>query len=102
MISGTYRGKLPKRWQITGEPPRDSSGQRRKQMVECKVLSCPKNIPVARILINDRLNNLTADQWYEADASRKQKLQREVEDLSVQHEMPSAYTSMVAYEENDT
>lgn len=51
-------------------------------------------IPVSKVFLKQRLDMLTAQAWLEQSA----ELQREIVDLSCTEMVPSAYTSMVAFE----
>jgi hypothetical protein len=88
-ISGSFTGSMPTSLTLRGV---DGTGQPVCLTVEARKTEI---IPVGKVLIKQRLDLLTSQAWLHPD--RKQ-LENEVVELSCASSMPSAYTTMMAYE----
>jgi hypothetical protein len=87
-IAGRYAGKFPDEVKITGQQADKKEYSMTIQPRSSEV------IPVNKVFIKQRLDLLTARSWLEESKS----LQEQIVDISCTESMPSAYTTMVAYE----
>jgi len=93
LVAGKYRThlKFPDRITIRGTLPDG-------RMIAMDVLTMVNPlIPVNKVFLKQRLDLLTARAWLE----ESKEIEAEVVRISVEESMPSAYTSMVAYEVSD-
>ena len=71
----------------------DPDGELHK--IESKVI-IRDDLPVDKIFVKQQIDLLTAQAWFK----QNKKLEKEVIDISVEHSLPSQYTSLVSYEAN--
>ena len=91
-ISGEYRGSLNGSFTLSGLK---SDGSIFSFPI---VIRSNANVPVKRVLIQQQIDLLTAKAWLE----QSREVENQVVELSCDEGMPSAYTTMVAYETTKT
>lgn len=87
LISGTYQGTFPATVILSG---RNGEGKYTQQIT---VMENPE-IPVRKVFLKQQLDILTANEWLLQDDDLKQEIVK----ISIEHNMPSAHTQMIAYE----
>ncbi len=87
-IAGHYTGKFPPTIKLTGTLP---DGKQFEMIVPSRTSDV---IPVSKVFLKQRIDLLTARSWLDQDLA----IQQAVVDLSCQESMPSAYTTMIAFE----
>jgi len=91
-ISGYYTGTFPASIELIGQTP---DGKDFKVEVKTRTSDV---IPVKKVFIKQRIDLLTARSWL---SQTDKALERRVVELSCYESMPSAYTTMVAYETSE-
>jgi len=84
----TVSGKPPKNVMIQGFDPNQD-----KQEIIANVQETP-HLPVEKIFVKEKIDLLTAQAWFADD----KKIEQQVIQASVQHSIPSQYTSLIAFE----
>lgn len=90
-VSGRYKGEFPQEVYLTGKK---ANGEMERLIIRPRVSDV---IPVFKVFVKQRLDLLTARAWLE----QNQEIENMVVDISCQQSIPSAYTTMVAYETTD-
>jgi len=88
VVAGKYSGQFPASITVNGIMPDG------KTFTKTIMTSKSAAIPVDRVFAKSQIDDLTAKFWETED----QKIQERIIELSVQQSMPSAYTTVVAYE----
>mmetsp|Transcript_10024 Transcript_10024/g.16128 ORF Transcript_10024/g.16128 Transcript_10024/m.16128 type:complete len:873 (+) Transcript_10024:114-2732(+) len=88
VVAGKYTGTFPESITVQGFLP---DGKEWKKTI---ITTKAQAIPVERVFSKARIDDLTAKYWLTDD----EKIREQIIELSVQESMPSAYTTVVAYE----
>jgi len=91
VVAGEVKGRFPDSLQVAGNM---YSGDNVKFNVPTESAEVSKGIPVRRIFIKQQIDQMVAEFWLNKNAKMKDKLV----DLSIQENMPTPYSQMVAFE----
>lgn len=91
VVAGVVKGRFPQSLQVAGNM---FSGEQIKLNVPTESAEVSKGIPVRRIFIKQQIDQMVAEFWLNKNAKMKDKLV----DLSIQENMPTPYSQMVAFE----
>merc|ERR1712060_360374 len=91
VVAGEVKGRFPHSLQVAGIM---YSGDEVKFVVRTESAEVSKGIPVRRIFIKQQIDQMVAEYWLKENEKIKDKLV----DLSIQENMPTPYSQMVAFE----
>jgi len=91
VIAGVVEGRFPESLEVAGTM---SNGNRNIFIVPTESAEVSKGIPVRRIFIKQQIDQMVAEYWLNQNEKMKDKLV----DLSIQENMPTPYSQMVAFE----
>jgi len=91
VVAGVVQGRFPESLDVTG---RMYSGEHVKLVVRTESAEVSKGIPVRRIFIKQQIDQMVAEYWL----NEKAKIKDQLVDLSIQENMPTPYSQMVAFE----
>jgi len=91
VIAGEVKGRFPESLQVAGSM---YSGDEVKFTVHTESAEVSKGIPVRRIFIKQQIDQMVAEFWLNENGKVKDKLI----DLSIEENMPTPYSQMVAFE----
>jgi len=91
VVAGVVQGRFPESLAVAG---RMYNGENVKFDVRTESAEVTKGIPVRRIFIKQQIDQMVAEYWLNENAKMKNKLV----DLSIQENMPTPYSQMVAFE----
>jgi len=91
VVAGEVKGRFPGSLEVAGIM---SNGYSNKFTVNTESAEVSKGIPVRRIFIKQQIDQMVAEYWLNQNEKMKDKLV----DLSIQENMPTPYSQMVAFE----
>jgi len=91
VVAGVVTGQFPGSLHIGG---RLFNGNNHKINVRTESAELSKGVPVRRIFIKQQIDQMVAEYWL----NENNKIKEELVDLSVQENMPTPYSQMVAFE----
>jgi len=91
VIAGVVTGSFPSSLQVTGTMP---NGHNHRLNVRTEPAEVSKGVPVRRIFVKQQIDQMVAEYWLKEDTKLKNKLIN----LSIEENMPTPYSQMVAFE----
>jgi len=91
VVAGVVTGHFPDSLQVTSTSP---DGRNNNFIVRTESAEVSKGVPVRRIFIKQQIDQMVAEYWLKEN----QKMKETLVDLSIQENMPTPYSQMVAFE----
>jgi len=91
VIAGVVTGPFPPSLQVTGIMP---NGYKHKLNVRTESAEASKGVPVRKIFVKQQIDQIVAEYWLKEN----QKLKTQLINISIEENMPTPYSQMVAFE----
>jgi len=91
VVAGVVTGHFPESLKVASSLP---NGNKHKFIVRTESAEVSKGVPVRRIFIKQQIDQMVAEYWL----NQNENIKKSLVDLSIQENMPTPYSHMVAFE----